>query len=315
MGKKSSSSSNSTSSSTSNSSTVNPTEQNKTKSKGHRQRGAGTVIVSPPPVVTTDGVFLAPHMRLPSTLLQEFCQKEKYPKPVYQIVESSNNSYRMSVSIVDPKNSRNNLLFLPNEGCNSERMSKDYAALLALHHFQSNLPLERKLPEPYSTTWLHMISTQSKSQSSSTSITQSSSSSLTSKLNSKINSNSNIESNSNLIGTNGGNSNISSISTSSSITTTNKTKINNNNNNNSTNLTISQKTNQLNPILGLQSEYEYASISQKEQNEIKQRVESRIMNNTNNEVLNIGKKSILIITNLMTFYLIRFQFYHVQLLI
>ena len=34
---------------------------------------------------------------------------------------------------------------------------QDYAALLALFHFQKALPLERKLPEPFSSTWLQML--------------------------------------------------------------------------------------------------------------------------------------------------------------
>lgn len=36
-------------------------------------------------------------------------------------------------------------------------MAKDYAALLALFQLQKTIPLERKLPEPYSTTWLQML--------------------------------------------------------------------------------------------------------------------------------------------------------------
>lgn len=43
--------------------------------KGHRQRGAGTVIVSKPPVLTEDGILLKPFERLPTTMLQELCQR------------------------------------------------------------------------------------------------------------------------------------------------------------------------------------------------------------------------------------------------
>jgi hypothetical protein len=126
--------------------------------KGHRQRGAGTVIVSPAAVTTDDGIKLAPHMRLPSILLQEYCQREKLPKPIYETAECSNGSFRMRLKIVDLKNRRKDLVFLPSDSCDSERMARDYAAMLALYHFQSSLPLERKFPEPYRTTWLDMIS-------------------------------------------------------------------------------------------------------------------------------------------------------------
>ena len=39
----------------------------------------------------------------------------------------------------------------------SDKVARDYAALLALFHFQKTLPLERKLPEPYSSTWTSMV--------------------------------------------------------------------------------------------------------------------------------------------------------------
>ena len=38
--------------------------------KGHRQRGAGTVITAKPPVVTSDGVVLKAHERLPMQLVK-----------------------------------------------------------------------------------------------------------------------------------------------------------------------------------------------------------------------------------------------------
>ena len=58
----------------------------------------------------------------------------------------------------DSKNSKYDLAFCPVQSVDSDAIAKDYAALLALFHFQKTLPLERKLPEPYSTTWLQMLS-------------------------------------------------------------------------------------------------------------------------------------------------------------
>lgn len=124
--------------------------------KGHRQRGAGTIIKAPPVVTTTEGVVLAPHMRLPTVLLQEFCQREKRSKPVYELVESGDH-FKYRVVLIDPKSSRHDLTFSPLQGCESEKNAKEFAALLALFNFQSNLPLERKLPEPFSSTWISMV--------------------------------------------------------------------------------------------------------------------------------------------------------------
>ena len=140
------------------------------KAKGHRQRGAGTIITAPPPVTTDDGITLAPHMRLPSVLLQEYCQREKRPKPLYQLCDGSGSSksnsprFRFRVCLADSKNSRNDLSFAPNQSSDSEKMAKDYAALLALSHFQPTIPLERKLPEPYCTTWKDLVATSSSSR-------------------------------------------------------------------------------------------------------------------------------------------------------
>jgi hypothetical protein len=129
------------------------------KPKGHRQRGAGTIITAPPPVTTNDGITLAPHMRLPFTLLQEYCQREKRPRPNYEPRTRGfpDGEFRYCVKLSDGKNSRNDLSFTPNQSCESEKMAKDYAALLALHHFQPDIPLERKLPEPYCTTWKDLV--------------------------------------------------------------------------------------------------------------------------------------------------------------
>ena len=123
--------------------------------KGHKQRGAGTVITAKPAVVTDDGIVLKAHERLPSQLLQEYCQKEKRPNPKYYHEPPGP---RFKVVLEDPKNSKNNLSFCPNHPATSDKVARDFAALLALYHFQKTLPLERKLPEPYSTTWIQMIS-------------------------------------------------------------------------------------------------------------------------------------------------------------
>lgn len=122
--------------------------------RGHKQKGAGTVITAKAPIVTNDGIVLKAHERLPVQLLSEYCQKEKRPMPKYF---SQHPQFRYKVILEDSKNSKNDLEFLPNQSVESDKVAKDYAALLALWHFQKNLPLERKIPEPYSTSWIQML--------------------------------------------------------------------------------------------------------------------------------------------------------------
>eukprot|EP01038_Epipyxis_sp_PR26KG_P008683 gene8683-11734_t len=122
--------------------------------KGHRQKGAGTVITAKPAIVTNDGIVLKAHERLPSQLLHEYCQREKRTTPRYF---PNPPGLKFTVLLADSKNSRNDMRFSPLQSVDSEAVAKDYAALLALFQFQKSLPLERKLPEPYRTSWLQML--------------------------------------------------------------------------------------------------------------------------------------------------------------
>ena len=50
---------------------------------------------------------------------------------------------RMKVVLEDVKDMKKNLEFCPSDPIESDRIAKDYAALLALWHLQKTLPLER----------------------------------------------------------------------------------------------------------------------------------------------------------------------------
>lgn len=115
------------------------------------------MIVAPPPKTTEDGIVLAPHMRLPSVLVREYCQREKRIPPSYCNVNGKPN--RMSLLLRDSKNADNDLTFCPVQSFDSPSLAREYAALLALHHFQPTLPLERKLPAPFAAAWLDMVQT------------------------------------------------------------------------------------------------------------------------------------------------------------
>lgn len=117
-----------------------PTVPEKAGGRGHRQRGAGTVITAKAPIVTQDGILLKAHERLPCQILNEYCQREKRPMPRY-IPHPPGFRYRCHLE--DPKNSRYDLDFEPLQSSESDKVARDYAALLALFHLQRSMPLER----------------------------------------------------------------------------------------------------------------------------------------------------------------------------
>ena len=105
------------------------------------------------------GVTVATWQKLPSTLLGEWCQREKRPKPRWHPAKPSPpGKHRSRCILPDPKRRGNehDLAFCPAEAFASESVAKENAALLALKQTQGSLPLERKLPEPYRSTWLAM---------------------------------------------------------------------------------------------------------------------------------------------------------------
>ncbi len=123
--------------------------------RGHKQKGSGNVIVGKAPVVTADGIVLRAHERLPTQLLQEYCQKEKRPAPRYVPKPPG---HRVMVWCNDAKNAKDDLCFCPNQTeFESGGVARNFAALLALFKFQQNMPLQNKLPEPYNVTWKAMV--------------------------------------------------------------------------------------------------------------------------------------------------------------
>ena len=62
------------------------------------------------------------------------------------------------VFVNDAKNSSYDMNFCPTQSdFESDKVAKDYAALLALVEVQSKMPLENKLPEPYRSVWKELI--------------------------------------------------------------------------------------------------------------------------------------------------------------
>lgn len=109
------------------------------------------------------GISVETWQKVPWALLTEYCQREKRPQPVWHKVKSDS-GYRIRVVLADKKKAERNLSFCPRESSENEAFAKEAAALLALHHVQSSLPLERKLPEPFKSLWLSLVSNEKGTQ-------------------------------------------------------------------------------------------------------------------------------------------------------
>jgi ATP-dependent RNA helicase DHX57 len=138
--------------------------------KGHKQKGASgqTALVGQQDQVTEKGkTQIAQWQRLPSQILQEYCQKQKRPPPKFKQLNLENDAYKFKFRVIvpDPKNDQDkDLILVPKVAVENEEQAKEEAALLALLQLTPNLPHERKLPEPYKTTWLNTIPAQNQRQ-------------------------------------------------------------------------------------------------------------------------------------------------------
>jgi len=132
--------------------------------KGHKQKGGvgGAVVASAATVTEKGKTTLAQWMRLPHQLLDEFCKKEKRPPPKFNSLDNQGSKFKYRVIVQDSKVSKrggeHDFIFIPKVAVENEEQAKEEAALLALLSLTPNIPHERKLPEPYKTTWLNAIS-------------------------------------------------------------------------------------------------------------------------------------------------------------
>ena len=129
--------------------------------KGHKQKGASgqTASMGEAVLVTTKGqTSVAQWQRLPSQLLKEYCQRQKRPLPKYKNIEKSNGKFKYRVILPDPKgDDHKDLFFVPPTAVQNEEQAQEEGALLALLQLTPSLPHERKLPEPYKTSWLNAV--------------------------------------------------------------------------------------------------------------------------------------------------------------
>jgi hypothetical protein len=130
--------------------------------KGHKQKGASGQIatVSEKAKVTETGkTQVAQWQQLPSQLLGEYCRGQKRPSPKFKNM-GTDGLYKFRCIVPDSKDTHKDLFFIPAHAVGNEEQAKEESALLAMLQLTPNLPHERKLPEPYRTTWLNAIQSQ-----------------------------------------------------------------------------------------------------------------------------------------------------------
>lgn len=98
-----------------------PAMPDKKEGRGHKQKGAGTVVVAKKEVVAM-GLVLKEHERTPMTLLQEWCQREKRPRPRYDLLENKDGKVRYRLVVQDAKKpgTDKDLIFMPSKSFEGE---------------------------------------------------------------------------------------------------------------------------------------------------------------------------------------------------
>eukprot|EP00946_MAST-07B_sp_MAST-7B-sp1_P000372 g372.t1 len=127
------------------------------RSRGHRQKGGGTVMKSRGDI-TVSGVVMKEWQRTPKQLLHEWTQKQKRPRPQYQMRPAKPPSHhRVSTYLLDKKNKERSLRFTPDQSFPTLLQAQHAAALMSLKGIDASIPHERKLPEPFRTMWLELV--------------------------------------------------------------------------------------------------------------------------------------------------------------
>ena len=129
--------------------------------KGHKQKGGSgqtSQTAQAAKVTSLGNTQIAQWQRLPSTLLKEYCKRDKRRPPKFKnISKGGKGSYLCRVILPDNKDPDKDLFFVPAKAVDNEEQANEEACILALLTLTPNLPHERMLPEPYKTTWLHAI--------------------------------------------------------------------------------------------------------------------------------------------------------------
>ena len=92
--------------------------------------------------------------RLPKELLQNYCQKEKLQKPVYQVIKGSGQGRDYLCRAILDDGKKRKMIYPSNIAASQQINAEHFAALCALFNVTPNSPREKMLPEPYRSAWL-----------------------------------------------------------------------------------------------------------------------------------------------------------------
>ena len=137
------------------------------RGKGHKQKGASgqSRVVGEQAQTTAVGqTQVAQWQRLPSALLREYCEKQKRPQPKFKELSDDPKKFKSRCIVPDGKDPEKDLILIPKQAVGNQEQAQEEAALLALLQLTPNLPHERKLPEPYRTTWMTAVQAQKSTQ-------------------------------------------------------------------------------------------------------------------------------------------------------
>lgn len=111
------------------------------KSKGHQQKGSGTVVRDSGEK-KVGGVVLHSWQRTPKQLLHEYSQREGRKKPFYRRARAIEGKYRACAILPDPKGkSERDLVFCTNEGFDTMSLAENFSAIIALKHLAPSRPV------------------------------------------------------------------------------------------------------------------------------------------------------------------------------
>lgn len=107
---------------------------------------------------TAQGITIKEWQRTPKQLLNEFCQAQKRPKPIFKKAPCREpDHFRTRVILPDPKGkTEKDIVLCTVEGYPELTASQHASALLALKQVDGARQHEKRLPEPYRTAWLAM---------------------------------------------------------------------------------------------------------------------------------------------------------------
>ena len=140
-------------------------EEQQWAGKGHKQKGGSgqTSSVAKVATLTTKGnTKIEQWQKLPSQLLADQCKRERRPPPKFKALDKQKpGAHKYRCIVQDAKASRrggeHDMILIPAHPVKNEEQAREESALLALLHLTPAIPHERKLPEPYKTTWLSAV--------------------------------------------------------------------------------------------------------------------------------------------------------------